>query len=127
MPVAARFHELRDRVVATVDMKFAEAVRLTFMKGAAPDPAKPQITIDAVLRTGNEKSASIASSNSRTWRSKIAAGQAELHIDRTVYPDIVLQKLDTVRAMARPGKPAFEVLSVNDRDHSRLIIGLGQK
>jgi len=126
MPVAARFHELRDRIVATVDEKFAEPVRLSFMKDGITDPDRAQRQIEAPLRTGDEKPASSDGGSDRKWKAKIVAGQAELRIDRTKYADLDLRKGDKVRAISRPGEPVFEVLSVNGRDHSRLIVRLGQ-
>jgi hypothetical protein len=127
MPVAARFQELRDRVVATVDDKFAEPVRLSFMKKGMPDPDCEQIVIEALLRTGAGRDAKNDGSFGRTWRSRVAAGTAELHIDRTRYPDVRLNKGDSVRAISRKGEPVFEVLSSDERNHARLIVELGQK
>lgn len=127
MPVAARFHELRDRVIATVDFRFAEPVRLSPMKNGALDPDREQVVIEAVLRTGSAKDSKADGSFGRTWRSRVASGTAELHIDRTKYPDVRLVKGDAVRAIARKGEPAFEVLSPDDRNHGRLIVELGQK
>lgn len=127
MPVAARFHELRNRVVATVDDKLAEPVRLSPMKGGGPDADRPQTTIDAILRTGASKGGSLEGGRSRSWRSSLTAGTAELHIDRVKYPNVVLRKGDAVRATSRAGEPAFEVLAVDDRNHVRLIIALGEK
>lgn len=123
----SRFQQIRDRTIAAVDTVFAEPVRISPMKGGQPDPAHPQITIEAPLRTGADKQSGIQGGSGRSWQSRIAAGQAELRIDRTKYPDLVVKKGYAVRAMSRPGLPAFEVLFVNDRDHTRLIVGLGQK
>jgi hypothetical protein len=127
MPVAARFHELRNKVVATVDEKFAEPVRLSPMKGGAPDPDRPQRVIEAVLRTGASKGGSIEGGQGRGWRSRLQAGTSELHIDRVKYPDVLLKKGDAVRAISRAGEPAFEVLAVDDRNYGRLIMSLGEK
>ncbi|MFC5760527.1 hypothetical protein [Rhizobium sp. GCM10022189] len=126
MPIAARFHELRDRVVSAVDQVFAEPVRLSPMKAASADPDRAQVTIEAVLRTGEEKPTSTDGGSDRKWKAKIVAGQAELRIDRAKYPDVELKKGDKVRALSRPGDVVFEVLSVNGRDHTRLIVRLGQ-
>lgn len=127
MPVAARFHELRNRVVETVDFKFAEPVRLSPMKNGKLDPDRPQVTIEAVLRTGASKSGGIEGGQGRSWRSRLQAGTAELHIDRSKYPDVVIRKSDGVRAITRSGESAFEVLAADDRNHVRLIISLGEK
>ncbi|CDZ43093.1 Hypothetical protein NGAL_HAMBI1146_58660 [Neorhizobium galegae bv. officinalis] len=127
MPVAARFHELRDRVVETVDMKFAEPVRLSFMKNGQTDPGRSQATIEAVLRTGASQNSSMEGGQGRGWRTRLQAGKAELHIDRVKYPNLIPKKGDAVRALSRQGEPAYEVLSVDERNHTRLILALGEK
>lgn len=127
MPVGATFHGVRDSVVSAVDGKFAETVRLSPMSGGARDQQRPQIEIEAVLRTGAEKSNSVDIANPAAWLSKIAAGKALLYIDRTRYPEIVVRKQDAVRALARHGQPVFEVSLIDDRNHARLIVELVHK
>ncbi len=124
---AARYHALRDRVMAAVDHVHAEPVLLKFNEGCASDPARPSVEIEAVLRVGGGKET--AASGNRidaAWRTRISAQRAELHIDRTKYPDIKARKGDEVRALARPGEPWFEVLAVDDRGLSRLVLQLGE-
>jgi hypothetical protein len=127
MPVGATFHSVRDAVVAGVDGKFAETIRLSPMSGGQRDQQRPQREIEAVLRTGAEKSNSVDTANPAAWQVKIAAGKAMLYIDRTRYPDIVLKKQDAVRALTRHGQPVFEVSLVDDRNHTRLIVELVHK
>jgi hypothetical protein len=127
MPVAARFHELRDRTLAVVDDKFAEPVRLSFMKDGKSDPVRGQIEIEAVLRTATTGENNIDGGKSREWKSQIAAGKAKLYIDRSTYTGPALVRGDAVRALSRVGTPAFEVLFVNDRSHTRLVVELGEK
>lgn len=127
MPVGATFHNVRDTVVAAVDQRFAETVRLSPMSGGKSDQQRPQREIVAVLRTGAEKSNSVDPANPAAWQSKIAAGKAMIYIDRARYPDIIVRKQDAVRAMDRPGQPAFEVSLVDDRNHTRLTIELVHK
>lgn len=127
MPVAADFHAMRDHVVASVDSKFAETVRLSPMKDGRADPDRPQVSFNAVLRTGAEgESGSNASISRQGLNSRLAAAGGDLSIDRTRYPEITIRKGDKIRALARPGEPVFEVLFVNDRDHTRLIAKLGE-
>lgn len=127
MPVAGSFGAARDAVVAAVDAKFSEEVRLSpLLKNKQPDATRAQITISAVLRTGDQEAGPLDGVGARTFHSRIAANKAVLYIDRTLHPDINLVKGDAVRAMQRPGKPAFEVATVDDRNHARLIIGLNQ-
>ncbi|NTG74484.1 hypothetical protein G6M02_14250 [Agrobacterium rhizogenes] len=127
MPVGASFHSVRDAVVSAVDGRFAETIRLSPMSGGAKDQHRPQLEIEAVLRTGAEKSNSVDIANPAAWQSKIAAGKALLYIDRNRYPDIVVRKQDAVRAVARHGQPVFEVSLADDRNHTRLIVELVHK
>ena len=123
----ARFHTLRDRVVASVDNVFAEPVLLKFNKGGKADSDRPVIEIEAVLRVGGGKET--AASGNRidaAWRTRITAQRAELHIDRTKYPQITARPGDEARALSRPGEPWFEVLAVDDRSMSRLVLQLGE-
>ncbi|HCV74001.1 MAG TPA: hypothetical protein DHE23_26305 [Agrobacterium sp.] len=126
MPIASSFQAARDAVVSGVDQRFAERIRLSPMKNTKTDPDRPQIVITAVLRTGDETAGPLDVNAGRSLHSRIAAGKAFLYIDRTEHPDIVLRKGDNVRALDRPGAPLFEVSTVDDRNHARLIVGLNQ-
>lgn len=122
----ARFHALRDRTVVTVDRTFAEPVKLFFLKNGVADPGRAAIQIEAPLRTGPRKGTDPSGGIVREWRSRIAAGRGEMRVDRAKYPSLVLRSGDKVQAISRPGEPLFEVLIVDDRDHSRLIVQLGE-
>lgn len=122
----ARFHALRDRVLAQVDNTFAEPVRLSFMKGGVLDPDRPAVEIEAMLRVGNGKETSAAGSMVQSWQTRLAAQGGELHIDRARYPGLVFRKGDKVKALARPGEPWFEVLTADDRGATRLVVQLGE-
>lgn len=122
----ARFHGLRDRVLAVVDDKFAEPVKLSFMKDGIVDPARPAVEIEAVLRVGGGKETAVEGGRSSDWRSRIQAQRAELHIDRAKYPAIVARQGDKVKALALPGEPWFEVLAVDDRSLARLVLQMGE-
>ena len=126
MPVAARFHHLRDKVLAGVDHVFAEPVRLSFFKNGALDPARPAIEIEAVLRVGEGKTTSVAGSRDAGWRSRIVADKAQLHIDRATYTGPQPQQGDKVKALSRPGEFWFEVADVDDRSHTRLVLNLNE-
>lgn len=125
MPVAARFHEMRDRVIASVDKVFAEPVFFAPQKENIADIARPSIEIEAVLRTGDESMSPLTGGKDKTWNSEVAAQTAQLNIDRTKYPDVDLVKGDKIRAISRKGEPWFAVLHVDDRTHGRLIAHLG--
>ena len=123
----SRFQQLRDRTIAAVDTVFAEPVKLSFLtKDGEPDTAREPVQIEAVLRVGGGKESSAASGSSRAWRSKVAAGRAELHIDASRYTGPISKLGDRVRALARRGQPWFEVLRVDDRGDNRLVLELGE-
>lgn len=122
----ARYHALRDRTVAQVDAIFAEPVKLSFLKSGAVDPGRDAVTIEAVLRVSAGRQTGVAGAMVESWKSTIDAQRGQLHIDRTKYPEIVLHKGDRVRALARPGEPWFEVLSVDDRGATRLVVEVGE-
>ncbi|MFK0384984.1 hypothetical protein [Agrobacterium sp. NPDC090273] len=126
MPIASSFSAARDAVVSGVDQRYAERIRLSPMNNGKADPDRPQLVIMAVLRTGDETASPLDVNGGRSLHSRIAAGKAALHIDRTEHPAIVLRKQDSVRALDRPGEPLFQVSTVDDRNHIRLIIGLNQ-
>ena len=123
---SARYHSLRDRVVAQVDRVFAEPVRLSFMKDGKLDPDRAMVDIEAVLRTDKAVSASPSGGRDRGWQQRVSSQPAQLHIDRLAYPNLVVRPYDKVQARARPGEPWFEVLSVDDRGMSRLVLNLGE-
>ncbi|WEK06859.1 MAG: hypothetical protein P0Y65_20685 [Candidatus Devosia phytovorans] len=123
----SRFQALRDRSAAIVDQQFAEPVKLSFLKGGAVDQARPAVEIDAPLRVGGGKETNADGGVGRSWRTQLAAGKAELHIDRATYVGPSIKSGDAVQALSRPGQPWFEVLRVDDRGETRLVLELGEK
>lgn len=126
MPVAADFAGIRDRVVASVDARFAEPVRLSFLVKGKVDPTRPAREIKAPLRVGGGDSSNMTGGFAAEWRTRLASGKAELHIDPRLYPDLAIRAGDRVRAMSRPGQPWWEVLRIDDRGESRLVLELGE-
>lgn len=125
--IPARFHALRNRVLAVTDHVFAEPVRLHPMKKGVVDPDRPVVEIEAILRVGGGKETLVSGLRTdKAWRSKIQAQRAELHIDRAKYPDLICRREDKVRGLAREGQPWFEILGVDDRGETRLILQLGE-
>lgn len=110
--------------MAINDKAFAEPVRLSFKKDGRVDPDRPMREIEAILRVGGGQTTSVAGTGGGTWRTRITAQKAELHIDRTRYPDLVFRTNDSVRANARPGQPWFEVGAIDDRGDGRLVLQL---
>jgi len=128
MPLAARFHDVRDRVLAAVDRRFAEPVRLSFMKAGVVDPGRAMVEIEAILRVAGDASAiTLKGSSGGGWAPIIEAGKAELHIDRATYSGPSLRTGDRVKALSRQGEPWFEVASVDDRTQGRLVVKLNNK
>lgn len=124
---SARYHGLRDRVLSAVDRVHAEPVLLKFNNGGTSDPSRPPIEIEAILRVGGSKET--AASGNRidaAWRTRITAQRAELHIDRAAWPNIKAKAGDEVQALSRIGEPWFEVLIVDDRGMTRLVLQLGE-
>ena len=124
--LAARHHQLRDRTLAIVDRFRAEPVRLSFFNDGVIDPDRPAREIEAILRVDAGKDASVSGGTDRDWRTRVSSQRAELHIDRAKYPDLALRKGDKVKALARPGQPWFEVISVSDRSEPRLVLVMGE-
>lgn len=126
MPIAARFAETRDRVLVAVDKVFAEPVRLSFLRKGVVDPARAAVDIDAVLRVGGGSDTNMSGGYAQSWRTQLASGKAELHINRAAYAGPKLVAGDRVQASSRPGEPWFEVLRVDDRGETRLVLELGE-
>ncbi|WP_414833582.1 hypothetical protein [Afifella sp. YEN Y35] len=123
--MTARFHELQARALKAVDQTFSEPVRLFFLRDGMVDPDRPgPLDIEAILRVGEGESTRAGPGES--WNTRIVAGKGELHINRLVYPDIVVRVRDKVRAMARPGQPWWSVFAVDDRRPGRLMLQLGE-
>ena len=120
------YTELRAMALAAVDEAFAETVRLSFLKSGAADPARPARDIQAVLRVGEGKISNIAGGSGSTWRTRLIADKAELHINRTTYAGPVIAVGDRVRATSRPGSPWFEVGGIDDRGDTRLVLQLNE-
>lgn len=127
MPVAARFHALRDRVLAVVDVVMAEPVRLSFLTAAGVvDITRPSVEIDAILRVGEGKTTNVSGGQSKAWSTRIVADKAQLHIDRATYIGPQPRPGDKVKALSRFGEPWFAVADVDDRGHTRLVLNLNE-
>ncbi|WEJ33868.1 hypothetical protein [Devosia sp. SD17-2] len=126
MPIASRMQDVRERVVSGVDRFFAETVRLSPMADGRTDPSRTQIAFEAILRVGGGGETNAAGGQGQSWRTQIAAGRAELHINRASYIGPVIKTGDKIRAVARRGDPLFVVLRVDDRGETRLVLELGE-
>lgn len=124
---SARYQALRDRVLSVVDRVHAEPVLLKFNKDGVSDPSRPEIEIEAVLRVDGGKETAVSGNRvDAAWRTRINAQRAALHIDPAAWPGVTAMIGDEVRALARPGQPWFEVLGVDDRSMTRVVLHLGE-
>ena len=120
----APFHAIRDQAIAAVDTVMAEEVQLLFLdRNGRSDTSRPNVSVKGVLRAGGGDARSPSVGNS--WQSRIAAGKAELHIDRATYGDRpMVREGDKIRADERAGRPLWEVSRVDDRHHGRIVLEL---
>lgn len=111
---------LSDLLRGAVDDTFAEALRHLPMAGGVPDTDRAPTEFSAPLRTGDRA----AMGAGRGPRVDASADGGVLRIDRRAFPGLDIRRGDRVVALAREGRPVFEVLSVDDRSHLRLICRL---
>ncbi|MBB3996883.1 hypothetical protein [Aureimonas pseudogalii] len=126
MPIRGAHGDVRAEVSAAVDRAFAEPVEIAFLTKGRADPAKPPSSIMAVLRTGGGEEGNLTGGTAQDWRTRIASGKAELHIDLAAYPATGVRLGDRIRAVSRRGKPWFEILRIDDRGDTRLVLILGE-
>ena len=118
----ANWRELEAKVDRTTGKLFGEAVRLSFLKNGAADPDRPLVDITTILHCGGDDSFSVGTG----FRTRLAAGKAELVIDRSTYTGSMPRKDDKVRALDRSGQPWFAVATVSDRYSNLLVLSLNQ-
>lgn len=116
---------LREDLMAEVDAVFSETLRHLPLAAGRQDPDRDAVEIAAVLRTGDRGSERMSFGRAAIARSGVMADGGSLRIDRSAYPDLQVRKGDKWVALDREGDPVFEVLSVDDRSHLRLICELG--
>lgn len=119
------YTSLRAELMAEVDGVWSETVRHLPLAAGIKDPARDTAELVAVLRTGDRDAERVSFGRSNGARAGIAADGGYLRIDRVVNADLEIRKGDKVVALDRDGQPVFEVLSVDDRSHLRLICELG--
>lgn len=105
-----------------VGRAFGESVRLSPMRGDAPDPERPQIIANGVLCVEEDAPVEFGSGKFHT---DVTASQSRLLLDRATYSGPRLAKGDKVRAMERAGEPVFRVSRVSDRHSNLIIVFLG--
>lgn len=126
MPVVKSLQDAHAAAMVGPNRLMTELVRLSFLKNGMPDPQRQAVDIKAILRVGGGVQTTATGDKSQNWRTQLASGKAELHIDRAAYAGPQPRAKDRVRALSRHGSPLFEVLRVDDRGETRLILGLGE-
>lgn len=119
------YTSLRAELMAEVDDVWSETIRHLPLASGVKDPTRDPSQFVAVLRTGDRDVERVSFGRSKTSRAGIAADGGYLRIDRVVNAALEIRKGDKVVALDRAGQPVFEVLSVDDRSHLRLICDLG--
>lgn len=116
---------LREDLMAEVDDVWSESVRHLPLADGRKDPERDAAEFTAVLRTGDRDAERMKFGRGNSARAGVTADGGHLRIDRSVHATLVVRKGDKVVALDRDGQPVFEVLSVDDRSHLRLICELG--
>lgn len=116
---------LRDELTEAVDDTLSEVVRLLPLAAGVTDPDRDKVEFIAVLRTGDRRAERSTFGRGNDARVGVLAGGGTLRIDRTVNATLQVRKGDKIVAIERAGPPVFEVRSVDDRSHVRLICELG--
>lgn len=122
--MSALFHDIRDAVIADVDALLGEAIRVSPMLDGSPDPARAQVEVQAVLRTGEQATQRFSPSRGAAGAVTAANapfGKATLHVDRATHPTLVVKTGDRVRALDREGQPVFAVEHLDGSTHHRLV------
>lgn len=116
---------LREELMEEVDDAWAETLRHLPLSSGREDLAREKVEFTAVVRTGDRETERMNFGRGNNARSGIAAAGGHLRVDRSAFPDLKLKKGDKLVALERTGEPVFEVLTVDDRSHLRLICELG--
>ena len=119
----ANFQQIQADAIRVVDRVMAEDLLLFPLTGGRVDATRRGGPVRGVLRVGRNTDKNAAGEPGAAWAQRIAMGKAELHVDRAGALDI--HKGDKLRAIERPGAPWFEVLSMTENAHGRLVIDLG--
>lgn len=110
-----------DRAVSSA---FAELVRLTPLKNGVADPDRPVAEILAVL---HHPSVDGQVSFGAGMMTSVSASKHCLVIERSRYPATGMRAKDVIRAISRPGTPAYEVAKVSDRHSGVVIVELNER
>lgn len=116
-----------ERMVDRVHQRtWGESVRISFYRNGEPDQSRPVVDTRGLLHVGSDDSAQIGERRGDAFRSRLAAGEAELFLDRATYSGHIPRRGDQVRANDRVGQPWFEVSMVGDHDTNLIVVSLTQ-
>lgn len=118
------FGDLRDELHDNIDLIFSEAIIHFPLYKSQVDNRRQSAEFYGILRTGNLETEVIRLGRP-TANIQINASGGTLRISMVAYPDLKINKGDKIRAIDRRDKPMFEVMSVDAKSHSRLILELG--
>lgn len=116
---------LRNDLMSEVDDVWSELLRHLPLNDGRQDQTRESVEFTAVLRTGDRDADPMKFGRGSKASAGVAADGGHLRIDRSVHANLVIRKGDKVVAIGRSGEPVFEVLSVDDRSHLRLLCELG--
>lgn len=116
------WRSIEARVDSTMRAAFGEEVRLSPMDGGVSDPDRSQWIGRAILHAGGDDSHSAGDG----FRTRLAAGEAELFLDRATYTGPAPKQGDVVRSLDREGQPAWSVRDVSDRYSNLIVVSLSQ-
>ncbi|SNY94065.1 hypothetical protein SAMN04515647_4389 [Cohaesibacter sp. ES.047] len=112
-----------DEVAEVADGEFSELLRIMPQKNAMADTDRLAFDLMACLRVGEVGDEAIG--NGRSWSGRIQSGKARLVIARSSYLGPALKEGDLVRAKSRIGEPVWEIMTIDDRNLTRIICELG--
>ncbi len=123
MPVFESRAQMLASTAKAVDASHAEEIRISFMSGGILDVARPAVVIRAVLQSVRKDDVTPPAG----MRTAVGATRTKLFIERSGYDGPMLVVGDSVRAIERRGKPAYEVAWVDDNNATRLIVELNER
>ncbi|MFD2814950.1 hypothetical protein ACFSYD_11915 [Paracoccus aerius] len=98
----ATFQQIQADAIRAVDAVMSEILRHFPLAGKA-DATRTQSDIKGVLRVGRNKEASVTGGAAASWSQRIAAGKAELHLDRTGL--LICARVTRCGLLSVPGRP----------------------
>lgn len=104
----------------TADRLFGEPVRLSFLKGGAPDTSRPALDLHGQLHVPGETDVTPGRSNS-SFTTQLVGGTGLLILQKAAFNG-ELRQGDKVRATGRDGQPWFEVLTVDSSGAAQIIV-----